>query len=90
MVDTNCMPETIVAKAVIPRNLLRPETYFLTLGTYVPNQVVFDVIRDAFSITIIDGGSKYAANEGLDFGCVFVDCHWSIEAGKNEYLDCHD
>ncbi len=80
VVDTNCMPETIVAKAVIPGNLLRPETYFLTLATYIPNQVVFDLIRDAFSVTVIDGGSKYAASEGLDYGCVFVDCAWSIES----------
>ncbi|MDH7567896.1 MAG: ABC transporter ATP-binding protein [Clostridiales bacterium] len=77
--DSNCIPEMIVAKVVIPGNLLRPETYFITLATYIPNQMIIDLKRDAFSITIIDGGSKYAASEGLDYGCVFVDCSWSIQ-----------
>jgi lipopolysaccharide transport system ATP-binding protein len=69
----------IVAKAVIPANLLRPEQYFFTLAAHIPNQVVFDHIPDAFSIRVIDGGSKYVAGEGLDHGCVFVDCAWTIE-----------
>jgi lipopolysaccharide transport system ATP-binding protein len=79
VVDTNRNPKMVVAKAVIPGNLLRPERYFLTLATYIPNQVIIDLIQDAFSITVIDGGSKYAASEGLDYGCVFVDCAWTIE-----------
>jgi lipopolysaccharide transport system ATP-binding protein len=79
VVAPHCIPGMIVAKAVIPGNLLRPEVYFLTLATYIPNQMVIDLIRDAFSITVVDGGSKYAASEGLDYGCVFVDCIWSIE-----------
>jgi lipopolysaccharide transport system ATP-binding protein len=83
VVDTNCMPEIIVAKAVIPGNLLRPETYFLTLAIFIPNQLVIDRIDDAISITVIDGGSKYAASAGLDYGCVFVDCFWTIEPAIN-------
>ena len=80
VVNNNCVPEMIIARAVIPGNFLRPETYFLTLATYIPNQRVIDRIDDAISITVIDGGSKYAASEGLDYGCVFVDCDWSIES----------
>jgi lipopolysaccharide transport system ATP-binding protein len=77
---SNRVPDTIVAKAVIPGNLLRPQKYFLSLMTYIHNQLIIDRIVDAFSITIIDGGSKYAASEGVDYGCVFVDCDWSIES----------
>lgn len=71
--------DVLCAQVVIPANVLRPETYFFTLATYLPNQVIFDLVNDALSITVIDGGSKYAASEGLDYGCVFVDCKWSIK-----------
>ena len=73
------IPQELCAKVVIPAGLLRPEHYFFTLATYLPNQVIFDLIEDAFSVTVIDGGSKYAASEGLDYGCVFVDCKWSVD-----------
>jgi len=77
----NHMRDEILARVVIPANLLRPETYFFTIATYLPNQVIYDLVDDALSVTVIDGGSKYAASEGLDYGCVFVDCQWSIEDG---------
>ena len=73
------IPEELCVRAVIPSGLLRPERYFFTLALYLPNQETFDLAKDAFSITVIDGGSKYAASEGLDYGCVFVDCKWSVE-----------
>jgi lipopolysaccharide transport system ATP-binding protein len=66
------------AKVTIPAGLLRPETYFFKLAVYLPNQVIFDLVEDALSVTVIDGGSKYAASEGLDYGCVFVDCKWDV------------
>ena len=74
--------EIIVANAVIPGNFLRPERYCMTLAAYIPNQLVIDFVQDAFSATIIDGGSKYPASVGLDYGRVFVDCDWSIKPGN--------
>lgn len=74
------MLEEVCAKVVIPAGVLRPEQYFFKLATYLPNKIIFDLVEDALSITVIDGGSKYAASEGLDYGCVFVDCKWSIDA----------
>ena len=78
-VQRNRPPKELSVSTAIPSGLFRPGTYFFTLAAYLPNQVIFDLIEDAFSITVIDGGSKYAANEGLDYGCVFVDCKWSVE-----------
>lgn len=72
-------PGELRAKAVIPAGLLRPEEYFFKLAVYLPNQIIFDLVEDALSVAVRDGGSKYAASEGLDYGCVFVDCKWSIE-----------
>jgi len=83
-IDDGTWPGTVVAKVVIPGNLLRPERYFLTLATYIPNQVIIDLVPDAFAVTVIDGGSKYAASEGLDYGCVFVNCDWTIEPVRGE------
>jgi len=73
------IPDELRAKVVIPAGVLRPEQYFFKLATYLPNQAIFDLVADALSITVIDGGSKYAASEGLDYGCVFIDCKWSID-----------
>jgi len=77
--DSSGQSDVFEAKVFIPGGILRPESYYFTLATYIPNQVILDLIPDAFSVTVIDGGSKYAASEGLDYGCVFVDCAWTIE-----------
>ncbi len=77
-------PGEFAASVTIPGNLLRPETYFFTLATYLPNQVIFDLVNDALTVTVVDGGSKYAASEGLDYGCVFVDCQWSLEETRTQ------
>jgi hypothetical protein len=69
---------SIRAIARIPPEFLRPETYIVTLALFVSNQVVLDVVDDAFSFVVQDGGSKYAASEGLDYGCVFACCEWAV------------
>jgi lipopolysaccharide transport system ATP-binding protein len=80
------IPGKLCCKVVIPAGLLRPEQYFFKLAVYLPNQIIFDLVEDALSITVIDGGSKYAASEGLDYGCVFVDCKWSIDSFSSSSL----
>lgn len=77
--EDNHIPEELCAKVLIPAGLLRPGQYFFTLASYLPNQIIFHRVQDAFSVNVFDGGSKYAASEGLDYGCVFVDCAWTIE-----------
>jgi lipopolysaccharide transport system ATP-binding protein len=79
------IPDELRAKVVIPAGVLRPEQYFFKLATYLPNQAIFDLVEDALSITVIDGGSKYAASEGLDYGCVFVECKWSIANSASSF-----
>jgi lipopolysaccharide transport system ATP-binding protein len=78
IMQSGVISNELCAKVVIPAGVLRPEQYFFKLATYLPNQVIFDLVDDALSITVIDGGSKYAASEGLDYGCVFVDCKWTV------------
>lgn len=69
--------EKITFSVIIPAGLLRPGRYFFSIATYLPNLNIIDSIDDALSIMVVDGGSKYAANESLDYGCVFVDCKWN-------------
>jgi lipopolysaccharide transport system ATP-binding protein len=72
--------QNVLATVVIPAGVLRPGDYFLSLASYLPNVEIYDSLADVFSIKIVDGGSKYAASEGVDYGCVFVDCDWSVES----------
>jgi len=74
--------ETIEAEVRIPGEFLRPETYLVTLATFVHNQVIIDLATDCFSFLVQDGGSKYAASEGLDYGCVFAPCEWTIKYNR--------
>jgi lipopolysaccharide transport system ATP-binding protein len=68
----------IEAQARVPEAFLRPETYLITICTFVNNQFVIDAARDAVSFVVQDGGSKYAASEGTDYGCVFAPCEWTV------------
>jgi lipopolysaccharide transport system ATP-binding protein len=79
------MPSVFQAKAKVPAEFLRPETYFVRLWTFVPNLLVIDDAPNALSFIVQDGGSKYAATEGIDYGCVFSPCEWVIsEDDQNE------
>jgi lipopolysaccharide transport system ATP-binding protein len=68
--------------ARIPGHFLRPETYFVTLATFVNNQAILDEVHNGFSLLVQDAGSKYAASEGVDYGCVFAPCEWTIRDGE--------
>ena len=71
------VPAAFRADAKIPAHFLRPETYFVRFWTFVANQVVIDDVPNALSFIVQDGGSKYAATEGLDYGSVFSPCEWT-------------
>jgi hypothetical protein len=69
---------TILAQAKVPPRFLRPATYSVTVATFVNNQVIIESVPDAFTFVVQDGGTKYAASEGLDYGCVFSPCEWNV------------
>ncbi len=70
---------TLTAIATIPPTFLRPDSYSASLATFVPHQCVIDSAPEALSFTVFDAGSKYAASEGVDYGCVFGNCHWVMD-----------
>ena len=53
----------------------------------INNQFIIDVATDCLSFVVQDGGSKYAASEGMDYGCVFSPCHWTIAAQNTREMD---
>lgn len=67
------------ATAVIPPSFLRPGTYLASLFVFVHNQITMDSVPDAISFAVRDGGTKYAANEEIDYGSVFSPCHWTMK-----------
>jgi lipopolysaccharide transport system ATP-binding protein len=68
----------VQADAVIPEWFLRPGSYVAGLYVFVNNQVVMDSVDNALSFVVQDGGSKYAASEGIDYGMVFAPCRWKV------------
>jgi lipopolysaccharide transport system ATP-binding protein len=65
--------------AEIPPNFLRPGKYLITVATFVPHKFHIELIKDIFTIYIIDGGSKYAQSEELDYGYIFFNPKWHIK-----------
>ena len=57
---------TYLASVAIPPRTLAPGRYSFLAGLPVPSS----------PITIVEGGSEFAQYEGLDYGCVLVDCKW--------------
>ena len=68
----------IKAVAEIPAHFLRPGSFALTIATLVHNQFVIHLLDDIVMMDIADGGSKYAASEGMDYGYIFYDPKWSV------------
>jgi lipopolysaccharide transport system ATP-binding protein len=70
--------DIVEVRATIPASFLRPGSFRFTFVTFVPHVITLDLVEDALSISVNDGGSKYAQSEGMDYGCVFAPCTWSL------------
>jgi lipopolysaccharide transport system ATP-binding protein len=68
------------AVAEIPEHFLRPGSFSFTFATFVHNQFIIDLLEDVHAIDIVDGGSKNAASEGLDYGYIFFDPKWDLKS----------
>ena len=80
-VDPGC--DRVCTSVVIPGNILVPGKYFMTFAVHLPRIEYIDLVSDAVCITIVDGGSSFASEEGRDYGCVFVECRWKLEDSRN-------
>jgi lipopolysaccharide transport system ATP-binding protein len=73
----------IKAVAEIPAHFLRPGNFTFTIATFVHNQFIIHLLENVLMIDVADGGSKYAASEGLDYGYIFFDPKWSLNNVKH-------
>ena len=69
--------ETAVT-VVIPGSVLTPGSYKITFVVHVPNIRYIELIENKFSIDILETGTAFYQYQGADYGCVFVECKWSV------------
>lgn len=62
--------------AVIPSNLLVPNTYKLQFALHIPNIELVEVLPDVVQFEILETGTAFYQHTNVDNGCVFVDCNW--------------
>ena len=73
---TNQLQTGFIVK--IPAGLLTPNSYYFSIGVYVPNVLLYDLHENIPAFNIIETGSDFEQYEGADYGCVFVDCEWEV------------
>jgi lipopolysaccharide transport system ATP-binding protein len=71
--------EEVSVSVTLPAHLLVPAQYSFTFAVSVNNERVIEWLDSALTVTVIDAGSEFSRYEGLDYGCVFADCRWSVE-----------
>ncbi|RSK36038.1 ABC transporter ATP-binding protein [Hymenobacter metallilatus] len=69
---------TYTVQAVIPHSTLVPNRYTPILALHIPNVEVAAYLEDSVSFEIEETGTDFFQYAGNDYGCVFVDCKWSL------------
>ncbi|MGB3204894.1 MAG: ABC transporter ATP-binding protein [Crinalium sp.] len=68
----------IITTMKIPQDLLTPGNYTFLIALHIPNIQMLDYLDEICSFTVYDTGSDFAMYEGVDYGCVFVNCEWQL------------
>lgn len=61
----------------LPEKFLVPNKFTLTFAIHKPNIALVDYLVDCLSFEIVETGSDFHVYQGVDYGCVFVNCNWS-------------
>ena len=69
----------------IPANILVPSSFKLTFGLHIPNVYLIDYLEECLSFEIVETGSQFHMYQGNDFGCVYVECNWSLLDNKIKF-----
>lgn len=80
--DTNGI---YTVECTIPKNILVPNSYKILVASHIPNIKIISQKEDAVSFTVEETGTDFHMYNGVDYGCVFVNCKWKNEK-KNEYF----
>ena len=62
----------------IPSKFLVPNFFYITFGLHIPNVNMIDYLENCLSFQIVETGSEFHIYQGTDYGCVFLDCEWSM------------
>ena len=62
----------------LPLKFLVPNKFSLTFGMYFPNVEMIDFQENCLSFEILETGSDFHIYQGVDYGCVFVECKWDL------------
>jgi lipopolysaccharide transport system ATP-binding protein len=68
----------ITTQVTIPEMLLTPGNYKVSFALHVPNVQIIEVITDTIYFEVVETGSDFYEFNGVDVGCVFVNCQWKI------------
>ena len=63
-------------KAILPSNLIAPNSYSFVLGLWIKNGAVYDIIENICQIKIHDTSSAMVDFEGVDYGSVVLNYKW--------------
>ena len=62
----------------IPAAILVPNKYTIIVGLHIPNQEMIINLEAPVQFSIEETGSDFFQYQGVDFGCVIVNCNWEI------------
>lgn len=63
-----------------PKAVLLPSEYRVIIGYHVPNKEKIRSLFDVVDFKIEETGTIFHKYQGVDFGCVMLDCKWSMSA----------
>ncbi|WP_294183486.1 ABC transporter ATP-binding protein [uncultured Sphingobacterium sp.] len=61
---------------MIPENVLVPNSYKVQVALHIPNKIILSLKEDIVTFSIEETGTDFYMYEGVDYGCVFVNCKW--------------
>lgn len=61
---------------IIPENILVPNSYKVQVALHIPNKIILSLKEDIVTFSIEETGTDFYMYEGVDYGCVFVNCKW--------------
>ncbi len=72
-----------IANVKFPKAVLLPSEYRVIIGYHVPNKEKIRSLFDVVDFKIEETGTIFHKYQGVDFGCVMLDCKWSMNSVKN-------
>ena len=59
--------------------MLLPNDYRVIIGYHVPNKEKVKSLFDVVNFKIEETGTIFHKYKGVDFGCVILNCDWSLK-----------